>query len=112
MIVLVNKGINNRIFEIAQNKLVNPSSGSVIIDDMSINHSYDFHLVPHYVTQGTCTPTLFKVAYDTSKISQEALIEFTYNQCYNYYNWGGAVRVPGCLQSANKISKLVGEHMK
>lgn len=27
-------------------------------------------------------------------------------------NWQGAVRVPGCLMYANKLSKLIGEHIK
>ena len=79
---------------------------------MSINDSYDFHLASQLVTQGTCTPTLFKVAYDTTSLSQEGLIEFTFNQCFNYYNWEGAVRVPACLQCANKLSKLVGESIR
>ena len=64
------------------------------------------------MTQGTSTPTHYVVAYDNSKMPQEDLIRFTYGQCYNYYNWQGSVRIPGCLQSANKLSKLVGEGIK
>lgn len=76
---------------------------------MSINNAYDFYLVPQYVTQGTCTPTHFQIAYDsTLKIPQESIAEFTFEQCFNYYNWPGAVRVPACLQAADKLSKLVG----
>jgi len=92
--------------------LQNPISGSVVSDKLTVDNAYEFYLVPHFVTAGTCTPTHYKIAYDTSKLSKEGLIEFTYNQCYNYYNWSGAVRVPGCLQCANKVSLLVGEHMK
>jgi aubergine-like protein len=42
---------------------------------------------------------------------KEAIAELTYEQCFNYPNWTGAVRVPGVLQSANKISTLFSEHM-
>jgi aubergine-like protein len=64
------------------------------------------------VNQGTCTPTLFKVAFDRTKMPQEALITFTYEQCFNYYNWEGAVRVPACLQCSDKLSKLFAQYVK
>lgn len=80
MIVTVNKKISSRYFSILKEnqnnpnkfvpELANPDSGSVMVDSMSIDDSYDFHLAAQYVTQGTCTPTLFKVAYDTSKMTQ------------------------------------------
>lgn len=118
IVVVVNKKINSRYFamgrENPQNpnkftpELFNPDSGSVILEGFSTNDSYDFHLAAQKVTQGTCTPTLFKIAYDTSKMPQEALINFTFEQCFNYYNWEGAVRVPACLQCADKLSKLFG----
>lgn len=97
MICLVNKKINSRYFAVGKEnaqeankftpQLFNPDSGSVVTDALSVNDSYDFHLAAQYVTQGTCTPTLFKVAYDSTKMTQEALINFTFEQCFNYYNW-------------------------
>lgn len=83
-----------------------------MVESMSSEDRNEFHLAAQYVTQGTCTPTLFRVAYDTSKMPQEALIHFTFEQCFNYYNWEGAVRVPACLQCADKLSKLVGQYIK
>lgn len=92
----VNKKINSRFYEEEDNrrsgknhipKLYNPEPGSVILDPMSKDDAYDFHLVPQKVTQGTCTPTHYIVAYAKGKIPQEALITFTYEQCYNYSNW-------------------------
>ena len=32
--------------------------------------------------------------------------EMTYNLCYGYYNWSGAVRVPAPLQYASKLAAL------
>jgi aubergine-like protein len=122
MIVMVNKKINSRYFmtgrENTQNpnkftpELFNPDSGCAIAEELAIDNSYEFHLTSQYVTQGTCTPTLFKVAYDTTNMPQEALIQFTFDQCFNYYNWEGAVRVPACLQCADKLSKLVGQYIR
>ena len=80
MIVLVNKKINNRFFNTGRTnpqqpnkfipELFNPDSGSIIIEAMSNNDEYDFHLASQLVTQGTCTPTQFKVAYDTTSMPQ------------------------------------------
>lgn len=95
-----------------QKNLSNPLSGSVIVSGMSKDNAYDFYLAAQYVTQGTCTPTYYRIAYDKSKLPQEALITFTYEQCFNYYNWLGAVRVPACLQYSNKLIKLQNEHLK
>ena len=42
----------------------------------------------------------------------QAIAQFTYEQCYNYYNWDGVVRLPAVLQYAHKLSKLTGEHVR
>lgn len=64
------------------------------------------------VNQGTCTPVEFKVGFEEGKIPRDALAEITYEQCFNYPNWNGAVRVPGVLQCANKMAKLFSEHIQ
>lgn len=88
MIVTVNKKINTRYFAIGKenqqnpNKFIpeifNPDSGSIMAEPLSVEDSYDFHLAAQYVTQGTCTPTLFKVAWDKTNMPQEALMHFTF----------------------------------
>lgn len=109
---MVNKNINTRFFNVNQRDALNPEPGSVIVNQLSTDDAFDFHLVAQKVTQGTSTPTQYIVAYDSSKIPQEDLIQFTYEQCYNYYNWQGSVKVPACLQCANKLSKLAGESIQ
>ena len=89
----------------------NPNPGTVIYESISSDNIYDFHLTAQNVTEGTSTLTQFQVAYDASEIPEEALAQFTLEQCYNYPNWLGGIRVPGCLQGSNKLSKLVGEHI-
>lgn len=106
--LFVNKKINTRFFGATRTNLFNPDPGSVITEELSIDDRFDFHLVAQKVTQGTATPTHYIVGYDSSKMPQEDLMEFTYHQCYNYYNWQGAVKVPATLQCANKLSKLAG----
>ena len=70
MIVVANKKINTRFFEKRKHDYYNPQSGSVIIEPLSTDGEYDFYLASQYVSQGTCTPTQFKVAYDTTTMPQ------------------------------------------
>ena len=69
VVVIVNKKINSRFYSVEQQKMVNnPLSGSVITDPLSTGSTYSFHLAAQQVTQGTCTPTLYKVVHDTSNM--------------------------------------------
>ena len=116
----VNKKINQRFYTKLSNgnggkflpKLSNPDSGSVVVEDMSMGKLTDFHLAAQKVTQGTCTPTQYIVIYQNFVVKVEELAQFTFGQCFNYYNWTGAVRVPSCLQCSDKLAKLVGESIQ
>jgi aubergine-like protein len=79
---------------------------------MAENGAKEFSLSSVFVNQGTCTPVKFKIGYESQPVPMDALAELTYNQCYNYFNWTGAVRVPGVLQNANKLAKQYSESMK
>lgn len=49
---------------------------------------------------------------DTEIKNPEFIYELTYNQCYNYFNWKGPVRVPGVCQYAHTLAYFVGETYK
>lgn len=120
--VLANKKVPQRMFEESEryqrgrggrgaSTILNPPPGSVISGPMS-RYNYDFFMVPQWVNQGTATPTHYVVVHNNSKLSEQALITLTYHQCYNYFNWKGAIRIPASLMYANKLATLVGEHLK
>ena len=90
MVLVVNKKANNRYYSILKEsqdnkvlKIENVNSGSIPVEPSN----NDFNLAAKYISQSTPTPTLFSIAYDTTKMPQEALISFTFEQCFNYYNW-------------------------
>lgn len=89
----------------------NPYPGTIVFEQLSSPHVYDFHLAAQATTQGTATLTSYQIAYDASQIPEEAIAQFTMEQCYNYPNWQGGIKVPNCLQSADRLSRLVGEHI-
>lgn len=68
--IVVNKRINSRFFGASNSELYNPEPGSVIVEELSVDDRFDFHLVAQKVTQGTSTPTHYVVAYDSSQIPQ------------------------------------------
>lgn len=69
-----------------------------------VNGTFDFFLVPHSVTQGAVKPTHFYVASNTSNISKDAVLNFTYALCYNYYNWADSIKIPAPCMLADKIA--------
>lgn len=120
--LLANKKVPQRMFENpgaygrgrggkGGSKISNPPPGSIVAGPMS-RYNFDFFMVPQWVNQGTATPTHYVVVHNKSKLSAEALYTLTYEQCYNYYNWTGAVRIPASLMYANKLATMVGEYLK
>ena len=69
-----------------------------------VDGTFDFFLVPHSVTQGAVKPTHFYIASNTSKISKDAILNFTYALCYNYYNWADSIKIPAPCMLADKIA--------
>ena len=112
--ILVNRKINQRLFSAGgkNGEVRNPVSGTVVGGEISSSGRFDFFLVPQFVNQGTATPTSFNVIYNTTNLSEDAFFFLTNEQCYNYYNWQGAVRVPAPLMYADKLATLVGDHLK
>lgn len=57
---------------------------------------FNFFLYPQNVTQGSATPTHYICIYNDTAFTEESFWEISYHFSFNYYNWKGAVRVPGC----------------
>lgn len=69
-----------------------------------IDGKFDFFLVPHNVTQGAVKPTHFYVAENSSQISKDSILNFTYALCFNYYNWPDSIKIPAPCMLADKIA--------
>ena len=61
----------------------------------------------HSVTRACAHPAFYRVALDESDLTQKELITLTHSQCYNYFNWAGAGKVPGCLQYNKKLTRYL-----
>ena len=55
---------------------------------------YSFHF-PQSTNQGTVSPTHYNIIYDFSGWSLDRHQLLAYKLCHLYYNWAGAIRVPG-----------------
>lgn len=112
--VIVTKKINDRFFTPngpGANKYYNPPSGTWVSEQM-VSKNYDFFLCAQNVTQGTCTPTHYTVLYNDTNIMEDVLAKLTYYQCFNYFNWAGAIRVPACVQYSSKLAFLIGQTLQ
>ena len=90
---------------------VNPPSGTVVDDVVTLPERYDFFLVSQSVRQGTVNPTSYNVIKDNSGLKPGHLQRLTYKLTHLYYNWPGTVRVPAPCQYAHKLAFLVGESL-
>ena len=82
----------------------NPDSGLLICDKLISSDKFEFYIQPQKVTQGTATPTCFQVEYGNMNCP-EILPKLTFDLCFLYSNWRGAVRVPAPLKYAEKLAK-------
>ena len=109
-VVLVTKRINDRFFTKSKKSLENPDNGLIVYSDV-VKSSWEFFMVAQKVTQGSATPTRYQVLHDEIKFGPDSLFNLTYSQCYNYYNWTGAVKVPAVCQLAHTLAYYAGENL-
>jgi len=107
--VVVSKRINSRFFQMNNGgPPINPPSGSVIDDVVTLPERYDFFLVSQSVRQGTVNPTSYNIIENTTQFKPEHFQKLTYKLCHLYFNWPGTVRVPSVCQYAHKLAYLIG----
>lgn len=65
-----------------------------------------------YLTSRTSSKSIKPVKYhvwcNNNKIDRKDFSRFTYEQCYRYYNYQGAVSVPGVLRCVYQLKNLAG----
>lgn len=106
--IIVSKRINARFFQMTGNRAMNPPSGSVVDDVVTLPERHDFFLVSQSVRQGTVNPTSYNIIKNTTQLKPDHIQLLTYKLCHLYYNWPGTVRVPAVCQYAHKLAFLVG----
>jgi aubergine-like protein len=89
--IIVSKRINSRFFKMDRQGPVNPPSGSIIDDVVTLPERYDFFLISQSVRQGTVNPTSYNVIEDSSKWPAKNLQSLTYKLTHLYFNWPGTV---------------------
>lgn len=108
--IIITKRINTRFYKLdSKNQFVNPPSGSVFDDVVTLPERYDFFIVSQSVRQGTVNPTSYNVIEDHSGWKPAQIQAITYKLSHLYYNWPGVVKVPHVCQLAHKLAFLVGE---
>ncbi|KAL2751064.1 piwi-like protein Siwi isoform X3 [Vespula maculifrons] len=105
--IIVTKRVNTRIFYNDDN----PPCGTVVDSVITSPVKRDFFIVSQHVQQGTVTPTLYTIIYDTLDLNIEMIQQLTYKLTHMYYNWNGVIRVPAPCQYAHKLAYLVGVYI-
>ena len=109
--VIVQKRIHTRLFDHSEdiNNPRNVPAGTVVDNGCVSKDSYDFYMVSQNVTQGTATPSHYRVILDEIKLPSNTMQYLTFKLCHLYFNWAGTIRVPAPCQYAHKIAFLIGK---
>jgi aubergine len=75
-------------------------------------YGFDFFMAAQNVERGCCTPTHYVCLHNDSDLTQSELMKLTFWQCFGYFGWSGAVKVPCVLQYAKKLSMQGGDVVK
>jgi hypothetical protein len=105
----VDQKVNQRFFYKNNGDFINAGPGTVIDSEIVKNGNgntsqYDFHMVPHKATVATAMPVTFSVKYTDSDMQKNAFETLTYHLCYNYFNFGGGIKVPNVVKYAEKAA--------
>lgn len=107
--IFVNKEINTRFFEAVGQNMLNPPEGTVVDTDLvelnGTTDKFDFYMIPHHASIATARPVHYIVAKNDAGLSKRVIEQFTYGQCYSYFNFGGSIKVPASVMYAHKIAK-------
>jgi aubergine-like protein len=110
---LVDRNIQHRLFSKPNGECLNPGPGTIVdtaLVEKQGDQLYDFYLIPHKATVATAQPVLFKVTYNTSGMTKDRFETSTYHLCYNYFNFGGPIKVPMVCMYAHKIAAYAQEN--
>lgn len=108
--MFINKRITTRLFEKnnGSNSVINPGPGTVVDRQIVENDGerlFDFFMVANENPDtATALPVHYEVAINTTDLSKREIELLTYHQCYNYYGFGGPIKVPATAFYAHKVA--------
>lgn len=109
-VIIVTKRLNERFFIEDRGIVTNPVNGLVVERAVVSPDHFEWYMVAQNVTQGTATPTKFRMIYnDNDDIPADYWYNLTYYTTYLYYNWKGPIRVPMVCQNAHTLAFLASQ---
>ena len=73
--IIVNKRINTKFIQKAGANHINPPSGTIVDNVVTLPERYDFYLISQSVTQGTVNPTSYNVVKVRSSTSSFLVLD-------------------------------------
>jgi Piwi domain len=82
-------------------------SGTLIQDIQGLNHK-TFYINGRAPPYSTPKPVRFIIVNRDEGLEDLSLVDLTWDQCHEYPNWPGPVKVPSVCQMAHKLAELAG----
>ena len=107
--MFINKRITTRLFEKNNgHQVINPGPGTIVDRQIVENDSeklFDFFMIANEnPSTATALPVHYEVAMNTTELSKREIELLTYHQCYNYFGFGGPIKVPATAFYAHKVA--------
>ena len=108
LFVFVDKKMSLRLFERTNGDVCNPGPGTIVDQGIVENDGqslFDFFMIANNNPRtATAQPVHYSVVVNTMLLTKGEIEEITYHQCYNYYGFGGPIKVPACVKYAQMIA--------
>jgi aubergine-like protein len=95
--------------------VINPGPGTLVDTgivendgghESEINRNFDFFMIANDNPKtATALPVHYKVVMNTSGMNRKEIEQFTYQQCYSYFGFGGPIKVPAAVKYAEKLAQ-------
>lgn len=113
---LVYKRISTRLLEeFDASAVVNPGKGTMVdksivdsndVASTDVNKNFDFYMIANDNPKtATALPVHYKIIMNSSGMNKREIEEFTYQQCYQYFGFGGPIKVPAAVKYAEKLAQ-------
>lgn len=103
---MINKRVSTKFYH---ENFENPQPGCVI--DQKITRANEFYLISQKTTQGTVTPTKYKIFHNDLSAEPNIILDIqtlSFKLCHLYFNLSGSINIPAPVKYAHCLSKFIG----
>ena len=106
-----NKNVDQRFWSKVGRRAQNPGNGLVVQSHVTRDDRFEFYMIAHKGPTGLQSPVRFDVLAleNWPDLDPKDLYDLTYNLCFGFYNYQGAVKLPAPLMYAHTLANMLSK---